>query len=303
MKARILEQVNLIYTQGQQDAEEKDLARTMLADFLSKNSGKKEIFGDGTAENPGLLGQIIENPEYYEQNKKLIDRIYEEYVRFDETLSEDAKAIIQEKLLFLAGSPAIEGPKPENTDNTDEAGTSFLSKFQNLGKIFLWLGLAIIGLFGAIFAWGKVVSTKKKSENREDAPHPEIISETPPIIEAAAETTPDWLKSSESPFGSDDILSQEVSQPSTEAHTPDWMNDNATAAPVVTDVSNGEIIAPTEKPLSEQETIETPTTIPGEVPEWLRDETIPEEESNTLPIDEIESPNTLSETEATHTSP
>ena len=108
MKSRILEQVNLIYTQGQQDAEEKDLARTMLADFLSKNSGKKEIFGDGTLENPGLLGQIIENPEYYEQNKKLVDRIYEEYVRFDETLSEDAKSIIKEKLLFLAGSPAVE---------------------------------------------------------------------------------------------------------------------------------------------------------------------------------------------------
>lgn len=92
----------------------------MLADFLAKNSGKKEIFGDGTVDNPGLLAQIIESPEYYEQNKKLVDRIYEEFVRFDETLSEDAKSIIQEKLIFLAGTPPATQAPMDNTDtNTD----------------------------------------------------------------------------------------------------------------------------------------------------------------------------------------
>lgn len=161
LKARILEQISLIYTQGQQDAEEKDLARTMLADFLSKNSGKKEIFGDGTAENPGLLGQIVENPEYYEQNKKLVDRVYEEYVRFDETLSEDAKSIIREKLNFLAGSPPAAGPKTE-TPSEEETGTGFLSQFKNLGKILLWILLAVVGIFGAMFAWGKIVAARKQ---------------------------------------------------------------------------------------------------------------------------------------------
>lgn len=50
LKTRILEQVNLIYTQGAQDAQEKDIARKMIADFLAKSTYKKEIFGDGSNE-------------------------------------------------------------------------------------------------------------------------------------------------------------------------------------------------------------------------------------------------------------
>lgn len=44
LKTRIFEQINLIYTQGQEDAKEKDLARIMLSDFLAKSPNKKEIF-------------------------------------------------------------------------------------------------------------------------------------------------------------------------------------------------------------------------------------------------------------------
>lgn len=51
LKARILEQVSLIYTQGEQDAQEKTLARRMIADFLAKSTYKKDVFGDGTDEN------------------------------------------------------------------------------------------------------------------------------------------------------------------------------------------------------------------------------------------------------------
>jgi PKD repeat protein len=47
LKTRILEQINLIYTQGQQDAEEKDLARTMLADFLQRAQIKKKYLEMG----------------------------------------------------------------------------------------------------------------------------------------------------------------------------------------------------------------------------------------------------------------
>ena len=52
LKSRILEQVNLIYTQGEQDAEERVVARKMINDFLAKSTYKKEVFGDGTEENP-----------------------------------------------------------------------------------------------------------------------------------------------------------------------------------------------------------------------------------------------------------
>lgn len=185
-------------------------------------------------DNPGLLGQIIESPEYYEQNKKLVERIYEEFVRFDETLSEDAKSIIREKLTFLAGTPpAVEKPG-DNTVTENGEATGFLAQFKSLGKILLWIVVAIIGLFGMIFAWTKIAASRKtKISNTGDSSTP---TETPdplspfpsaPTDPVANDGTPDWLKGSESPFGSEDVLSQEVAQSNTETHTPDWMNDHA----------------------------------------------------------------------------
>ena len=272
LKTRILEQINLIYTQWQQDAEERDLARTMLADFLSKNSGKKEIFWDGSVENPGLLGQIIENPEYYEQNKKLVDRIYEEFVRFDETLSEDAKSIIREKLTFLAGTPpAVEKPG-ENTITEENTGW-FLSKFKNIGMILLWIALAVVGIFGMIFAGSRILAARKAKSQPTDTNHAgdghgDDFPLTPTTPTPTADGTPDWLKNTESPFGSEDVLSQEVSQTqsSTETHTPDWMNDHheeekiTPAAPIVAPV--------VEKPTPVQAPAQT-----ADVPDWLKDET------------------------------
>lgn len=62
------------------------------------------------------MNQIIDNPEYYEQNRKIVDKIYEEYVQFDPDLSDDAKSIIHEKLLFIAGTPAVEPLVPTAND-------------------------------------------------------------------------------------------------------------------------------------------------------------------------------------------
>jgi len=116
----------------------------MLGDFLSKNPGKKEIFGDGTSDNPGLLGQIIENPEYYNENKKIVDRIYEEYVRLDETLSEDAKEIIREKLNFLAGKAPVIDPGTKNPENNNDPEAGFMSKLKSVGIILVWILLAAV---------------------------------------------------------------------------------------------------------------------------------------------------------------
>lgn len=47
-----------------------------------------------------------------------------------------------------------------------------------------------------------------------------------PAEEAHDESTPDWLKNNESPFGSEDVLSKEVNTSATEEHTPEWMHDH-----------------------------------------------------------------------------
>jgi hypothetical protein len=85
-------------------------------------------------------------------------------VKFDETLSEDAKIIIQEKLLLLAGNPPAEKPITKDPTVTEDNSVSFLSKIQeklkNTGNIFIWIIVAIIGLFGMIFTWSKLTSSK-----------------------------------------------------------------------------------------------------------------------------------------------
>ncbi len=263
LKTRILEQINLIYTQGQQDAEEKDLARTMLADFLAKSPNKKEIFGNGTPEDPGLLGQLIDSPEYYEQNKKLVEKIYNEYVKFDTTLSDDAKAIIQEKLIFLAGTPPVEKPTtPEQPTVTEETpSTDYLamikeklSAFGVTGNIVLWIVVAIIGLFGMIFAWSKIAGSRHINDDiappsNTPTPAPQSTTVSSPVHD---EGTPDWLKPTESPFGSEDVLSKEVSnQTASTTTTPEWMHEH------------------------EEKAVESATTTPTEhhddVPDWLKD--------------------------------
>ncbi len=280
LKARILEQVNLIYTQGQQDVAERDLARTIIRDLLAKSTYQKEIFGDGTDENPGLLDGLIDNPEYYAQNKKLVERIYNEYVKLDTTLSDDTKATIQEKLNLLAGTPPVVKPGTEETPVIDDnTGTDFLSKLKEklggVGPLVLWVCLAIIGVFGMIFAISKIRSRQSGG----DIPHDDSLSPvdnsdtshgpgwlhedhgdiaSTPSTEDHAEGTPDWLKATESPFGSEDVLSKEVqSSPAVSggASTPDWMHDEGAH----------------NTPIKSEETHEKEKIAEQETPDWLAD--------------------------------
>lgn len=255
LKSRILEQVSIIYTQGDQDVAERDLALTILRDLLAKSTYQKEIFGDGTDENPGLLDGLIDNPEYYSQNKKIVDRIYNEYVKLDTTLSDDAKATIQEKLTLLAGTPPVVKPGTggETPVIDDNASTGFLAtlkdKLGSIGPLVLWICLAIIGVFGIIFAISKIRSSGQRGvsmphddslspiDNSAEEPHgPNWLHEehadiaNTPLEENHAEGTPDWLKAADSPFGSEDVLATKevasgpVTPPSTT--TPDWMHDD-----------------------------------------------------------------------------
>jgi Type IV secretion system pilin len=284
LKGRILEQVNLIYTQWQEDAEERDLARTMLSDFLAKSPNKKEIFGDGTSENTGLLGQIIDSPEYYEQNKKITDRIFEEYVKFDTTLSDDAKSIIQEKLIFLTGTPSAVTPTTPEVPNITETedGKGIIAKIKSLfsgladtGNIFLWIGVIIVGLFGALFAWSKITHTKQVDEDIHEDKSPALNKENSSVWDNHTEVwhdqgTPDWLKSAESPFGSEDVLSKEVWQSQEpQTHTPEWMRDHEEKE--VASIPSLTPIAPSTSEHSE-------TT-----PDWLKDTTHEEKIPSTTP--------------------
>jgi hypothetical protein len=109
LKKKILEQISIVYTQGDEEIEEKQLALKMITEYLAKSPKKAQIFGD--AETPGLINEIIDNPEYYEANLKVIQKIMDDYVDPDTTLSAEVKQDIKEKLLILAGSP----PAPDQT--------------------------------------------------------------------------------------------------------------------------------------------------------------------------------------------
>lgn len=294
LKSRILEQINLIYTQGQEDVEEKDLARTVINDLLAKSTYRKEIFGDGTPENPGLLDQMIDNPEYHAQNKKLAERIYNEYVKIDPSLSDETKSIIQEKLNFLAGTPPVEQPKTPEEPKTGEDGTGFLSNLKGklgaMGSILLWIAVAIAGLLGMMFAWKKIAGAKRTDDahglEAHDISH--VSSNTdvsgaevhPDGSLSVDENAPDWLKSAESPFGSEDILSKEVSESAqaSAAHTPDWMHDHGETPTIESNTAPAPVPAPAPAPAPVPPAPEpTPiTSTPSEthdIPDWLKEDT------------------------------
>lgn len=75
----------------------------------------------------GLIDQMLDNPEYYEANLVIKQRIYE-YVDADKTLSQETKQVVEEKLLLLAGSP----PSREDTPPPPATTTSRLS-------LILWI--------------------------------------------------------------------------------------------------------------------------------------------------------------------
>jgi len=48
LKKKILEQISIVYTQGDEEVEEKQLALRMITEYLAKSSKKTQIFGDDT---------------------------------------------------------------------------------------------------------------------------------------------------------------------------------------------------------------------------------------------------------------
>ncbi len=101
----------------------------MLTDYLSKSPKKIQIFGD--SQNPGLINDIIDNPEYYEANLKVIQKIMDDYIEPDTTLSDEVKRDIQDKLMILAGSPPA-ADTPDGNQNNTESSTGVM-------RILLWI--------------------------------------------------------------------------------------------------------------------------------------------------------------------
>lgn len=96
-----------------------------------------------------------------------------------------------------------------------------------------------------IFAWTKVATSRATKISHTDDTHNNSSDDghfdPVPSAPSSDDSTPDWLKNTESPFGSEDVLSKEVSESKTETHTPDWMDDHAEhtekevqSAPVIT---------------------------------------------------------------------
>lgn len=123
-----------------------------------------------------------------------------------------------------------------------------------------------------IFAGGKIMSARKTKSQPADINNAENArAESPapnPVTPEAKDDTPDWLKNNESPFGSEDILSQEVSQTqtNTDTHTPDWMNDHHEEQTPAT---------PATPTTEEKSAPEVPTTQTTDVPDWLKEEKTP----------------------------
>lgn len=222
----------------------------MIADFLSKSTYKKEAFGDGTDANTGLLGQIIDNPEYYQQNKAIIQKIYDEYVKFDTQISDEAKSVIRDKLTILIGQPGTKTDTPTTPEASISLWNKLKTKISAIGPMILWILLAIIGLIGCIFITRKIISNRSRSDNsstdhddhglpatpdngnhgtdwmhKDD--HDDHGLQTVPDDHGTHAGTPDWLKEPESSFGGDDVLAKEIKNTPEGAHDtiPTWMHD------------------------------------------------------------------------------
>lgn len=140
LKERLETAIELVYTQGEQDVEQKILARKIIADFLANSPFKKQIFGDGN--KVGALDEIIDNPEYYEKNKSLITKIYDEYVFTDANISDEGKKAIKANLEILIGSapdPSTKDPttNPDNppVDNNPTTSINYMEYVDKYGLI------------------------------------------------------------------------------------------------------------------------------------------------------------------------
>ena len=151
-----------------------------------------------------------------------------------------------------------------------------------------------------VFAGSRILAARKaktqptNTVHAEEAPTEALNPPIAPSVSPATEDgTPDWLKNAESPFGSEDVLSQEVSQSNTDTHTPDWMNDHHEEKTAAT---------PTVAPVVEKTIpVEAPAT-QADVPDWLKDEGIKTPEVPSPLVDTpviVETPTVIPETPKT----
>ena len=101
----------------------------------------------------------------------------------------------------------------------------------------LWIIVAIVGIFGIIFALSTITKSRRvrdtlPHDDHHDADSGHGDSHSDHTANQGTHddhhddsSTPDWLKSAESPFGSEDILAKEVTE-NTQTHTPEWMHDH-----------------------------------------------------------------------------
>lgn len=287
LKRKILEQINLVYTQGDEQMEERQLALKMITEYLAKSPKKSQIFWDDQTQ--GLINEIIDNPEYYEANLKIIQKIMDDYVDPDATLSAEVKKDIYDKLRILAGSP----PAPDNWPTENANGAS-----SNL-KLLLWIlgGVMCIvfGGVGLIYARQKLTpSNQEMPDNHWDntpvSPIGDIVTPVSPSANTG-DATPDWLKEENSPFGNEDVFSNDT--PSSSDSIPDWLQDTPTVAPVnPIPAEELGIVEDIKEPSEASENPVELVVIPeepivsesGDIPDWLQGApSIPEPPQDAMP--------------------
>lgn len=97
----------------------------------------------------------------------------------------------------------------------------------------------VFGIIGVAYARQRLASQNAVSGD-DSAPTSQSLSQPTDSAPSSASsdegtstTTPDWLKEESSPFGDEDVFSQEIAAPSSETHQPDWLDDTS-HTPVVT---------------------------------------------------------------------
>lgn len=234
LKKKILEQINLIYTQGDDKSNERQSARKVIADALAKSSKKIEIFWDGTT--VGLIDQMLDNPEYYEANLAIKQKIYDDYVEPDKTLSAEVKKVIEEKLMILVWAPL----------GTSDIPPVVITKSQSGLSLMLWIlwGIlfAILWFIGISYARQKLGTAWNDDIGGEHSHDDHLIQDTPlgpsenSFEHSDASATPDWLKEGGSPFWDEDVFSEKSSPSPEDVHQPDWIHDDVAIPEIVSNV-------------------------------------------------------------------
>ena len=179
--------------------------------------------------------------------------------------------------------PTVVDNTPDVTDDNETGGTSLMTYIQKYGVIAGGIIVAILGILALMVFLRRGSSMPSFPSNNEPAPS---RNDTPdnhntPSAPTAANTstdhdsTPDWLRESESPFGGEDILAKSADDTSHndshgESTIPDWAKDSPDETPS-TLPPDPHVEAP--KPI--QQEVSTPSTpmstsSDDDIPDWLK---------------------------------